>query len=223
MNIIYSLHKCWCDKIFEGIKTIEFRTKLPKKLKSGTILYLYETAKNGGCQKIVGQCEVDYVIPVLSKDGEWPIIGCYPFMEYFYRNIKKDEDTAEYFKKLKEEFDTYENYRYGFILNYSHSNDELESLRKTGTLLDYWKVNNLTIINRISKDREESEKYTTECDNWLESIGFYNEFGETNYQYGIVLKNIQKYKIPLSLSQFKDKNGVFIKKPPQSYVYAEKI
>ncbi len=218
MNIIYALHKCWCDKIFDGSKPIEFRTKLPKNLKSGTKLYLYETAKNNGARAIVGECVVDYIIPVLSDKGKWPILGCYPFIDYFYENIKKDKETADYFRALKKEFDTYENYRYGFILGYSHSPLELESLRTTGSLMNLYPCDFET-VNRVVKDNEKSGKYAEECDDWLTQIGFYDDGGETYYQYGIVLKDIKKYTEPKQINTFEDKDGVAIQKAPQSFMY----
>lgn len=220
MNIIYALHKCWCDKIFDKSKPIEFRTKLPKNLKSGTKLYLYETAKNNGARAIVGECVVDYIISVRSERGEWPIVGCYPFIDYYYEKIKGDKELAQYYRDLKEEFDKNKNYRYGFILGYSHSPRELSHLRRTGSLLDLWQCN-FDIVNEVAKDNDKSDKLAQECDDWLESIGFYDDGGETYYQYGIVLKDVKKYNTPKPISDFKNKDGEQIKFAPQSFIYTK--
>ena len=219
MDILLPIYKHWCDKILNGTKTIEFRTRLPKHLKQGTIIYLYETAKNGGCKKVVGQCEVDYIIPVLSKDGKWPIYGAYPFIDYFYKNIKKDNEIAEYYKNLKKEFDSYRHYRYGFILGYAFSELELESLRKNKCLIDLTKTFDIDIINQISKDNGKSHNYIEECDKWLSDIGYYNDSEESYYKFGIVLKNVQRFETPKKLSCFKNIMGETVKNTPQSYMY----
>ena len=39
-------------------KSFEFRTKLPKELKTGTKIYIYEPVKRGGCKKVVGEFTV---------------------------------------------------------------------------------------------------------------------------------------------------------------------
>lgn len=223
MNIIYALHKCWCDKIFDGSKPIEFRTKLPKNLKSGTKLYLYETAKNNGARAIVGECVVDYIIPVLSstKNNKWPICGAYPFIDYYFEHIKGDKEIAEHYRKLKKEFDAYENYRYGFILNYAFCEEELTSLRTTGSLIDTFKISDYDLVKKIIDKNDIGNKRIEECDNWLSKIGYYNEFDETYYQYGIVLKDIKKYDTPKPIGDFKNKDGEQIKFAPQSFIYTK--
>ena len=222
MDIIYSLHKIWCDQIFNGKKPIEFRTKLPKNLKKDTVIYLYETSKNDGCQKIVGECAVDYVINVLSDEGEWPFVGCVPFLEYYFRNVNKNDAVADKYKEVLSKHKNLKNYKYGYILKYAFCEDELSHINKTGELIDTFKITDYNYLQKLFKEYEISEKYMKEVDEWLKKIGFYNNYDETNYKYGIVLKNIKKYKTPLPLSAFKDKNGNIIQKPPQSYMYAKR-
>lgn len=222
MDILYSLHKVWCDKIFDGTKTIEFRTKLPKELKCGTTLYLYETSKNGGCQKVVGECKVDYIINVLSENNEWPYIGCVPFLEYYFRNINKNDVVADKYKETASRFKNFKKYKYGYVLKYAFCEDELNYIEKTGDTIDTWKIPDFNYVKKLLDEFDISEKYMQEVDDWLEKIGFYNEYGETQYKYGIVLKDIKKYKTPISLCKFKDKDGKIVKRPPQSYMYVAK-
>lgn len=220
MDTIYSIHNVWINKIFSGIKTIEFRKSLPKTLKAGDKIYFYETGKNKGRKMIVGECEIDYIINILSKDGEWPICGCYPFLEYYFENIKKDVDIAKQYEKVKKEFEyKFDNYRYGFVSKYAFSEENLASLRETGKSIDFWEVKDFEKLNKYFKDLEKGEGYEKECDEWLTNIGLYDECGETTYKYGIVLKNITKYNKPKSISEFKDRNGNLIKKAPQSWMY----
>ena len=114
MDIVISIYNHWSQMILSGEKPIEFRTKLPNDFKSGDKIYIYETARYGGARAIVGECVVDYIIPVLSsiKNNKWPIYGAYPFIDYYFEHIKGDKDIAEHYRKLKKEFDTYENYRW---------------------------------------------------------------------------------------------------------------
>jgi predicted transcriptional regulator len=208
--------------ILNGEKTIEFRTRLPKNMHSGTTIYIYETANKGGSKKVVGECKVDYIIPVLNENKKWPIYGAYPFIDYFFENIKGDKEKAEHYKKLKEEFDKYDKYRYGFILGYAFSEYELESLRKEGTFVDTWKIFDTKLVRKIIDDNDYSNKQIEECDNWLRKIGFYNDFEESYYEYGIVLKDVVKYNVPKELSEFIGTNNEKITRPPQSWMYARK-
>jgi predicted transcriptional regulator len=206
--------------ILSGKKTIEFRSMLPKDFKSGDKIYLYETSKNGGSKKIVGECEVDYIINVLSKDGKWPTFGCYPFLEYYFQNIKNDSYVANQYGKIKSEFENkVTKYKHGYVVKYAFSEENLDSLRKHGEVIDLWNIANFTVVQKYLKDIEKSEEYLKECDEWLTKIGFYDETLESTYKYGIVLKNIMKYDKPKEISDFIDRNDNNIKKAPQSWMY----
>lgn len=221
MDIVISIYKQWSQMILSGEKPIEFRTKLPNDFKSGDKIYIYETARYGGARAIVGECVVDYIIPVLSsiKNNKWPIYGAYPFIDYYFEHIKGDKDIAEHYRKLKKEFDTYENYRYGFILNYAFCEEELESLRTTGSLIDTFKIFDYDLVKKIIDKNDIGNKRIEECDKWLSKIGYYNEFDETYYQYGIVLKDVIKYDTPIPTTEFLDRNGNPIQRAPQSWMY----
>lgn len=223
-GIMYSIHKIWNDKIFSGEKTLEFRTKLPKDLKPGTKIYLYETKKGKGCGKVVGECRVNNIIPVLSDTGEWPAYGCYPFMEYFFNNVVGDFELADYIGKIKEEFkDKFANYKHGFILHYVMSEENLDSIRKSGLPINTWKICDITQVNKILADLEASDKLIEMCDEWLKSIGYYNDIDECYYKWGLVLGEVIKYEKSIPASNFVNKNGERIKKGPQSYCYAERL
>ena len=223
MDIIVSLHKNWSQQILEGQKTIEFRSRLPKEIKSGTTMYFYESSKNGGARKVVGQCEVDYIISVVSPTGGWPLYGAFPFIDYYFREIEKDTITANHFREIIEEFDNKKYpYRYGYSLCYAFSPIELNSLKNTGKLIDLTANIDYKLINQLSKEKEKSETYIQKCDQWLTEIGFYDDGGESKYKYGIVLKNIEKYDEPLPLESFLDKRGNVIMKAPQSWMYASR-
>lgn len=67
-KILLSIYPEYTNAIFSGIKTAEFRRKVVNELLEGGIhtLYFYETKKNGGAGKIVGQADVKEVLVTLQ-------------------------------------------------------------------------------------------------------------------------------------------------------------
>ena len=220
MDVMYSLYKHWCDMILSGKKPLEFRTKLPKDLRIGTKIYLYETRKHGGAGAVVGECVIKDIIGVLGDDGKWPICGNYPFLEFYCEHILNDTAMAEHIRLCKTEFKGKpENYRYGYLTKYLFSPESLESIRKTGEPIDLMELD-IQERDKLLKDFAVADKLERACDEWLEHIGFYNEYGETNYRYGLVLSNPVRYETPKPIIDFQYSNGETIQTPPQSYCYA---
>ena len=218
MNIIISLYKHWSDMILRGEKTLEFRTRLPKDFHIGEKIYFYETSRQNGRKMVVGETTVKDIISVCNKDGKWPMVGCYPFTEYYFSEIKKDEKMYNLYKSLKEELGNLKQYKYGYLMGYFQSPKEIQSLRENGSLIDTFKLSNKEAWEVIDANNK-SDKTAQEIDDWLTKIGFYNKYEETNYKYAYVLDNIIKYEKPKNISEFKNKNGESIKNPPQSYIY----
>ena len=218
MNIIISLYKHWSDMILSGEKTLEFRTRLPKDFHIGEKIYFYETSRQNGRKMVVGEATVKDIISVCNKDGKWPMVGCYPFTEYYFSEIKKDEKMYNLYKSLKEELGNLKQYKYGYLMGYFQSPKEIQSLRENGSLIDTFKLSNKEAWEVIDANNK-SDKTAQEIDDWLTKIGFYNKYEETNYKYAYVLDNIIKYEKPKNISEFKNKNGESIKNPPQSYIY----
>lgn len=218
MDIMYALYKHWTDMILSGEKPLEFRTKLPKDMKPGTKILLYETRKHNGAGAVVGECTVKDIIPI--KNGtRWPLVGCYPFLDWYCEHIRNDVALANHIRAIRSEFDNMAGYRYGFVSRYIFSTRTLEQLRLTGRPFDLMQM---TIDERdeILKEYEKANDLEYECDDWLTKIGLYNEFGETNYQYALVLDNPVRYQVPKQLNEFKGTNGKPIGNAPQSYCYA---
>ena len=218
MNIIISLYKHWSDMILSGEKTLEFRTRLPKDFHIGEKIYFYETSRQNGRKMVVGEATVKDIISVCNKDGKWPMVGCYPFTEYYFSEIKKDEKMYNLYKSLKEELGNLKQYKYGYLMGYFQSPKEIQSLRENGSLIDTFKLSNKEAWEVIDANNK-SDRTAQEIDDWLTKIGFYNKYEETNYKYAYVLDNIIKYEKPKNISEFKNKNGEIIKNPPQSYIY----
>ena len=146
------------------------------------------------------------------------MVGCYPFTEYYFSEIKKDEKMYNLYKSLKEELGNLKQYKYGYLMGYFQSPKEIQSLRENGSLIDTFKLSNKEAWEVIDANNK-SDKTAQEIDDWLTKIGFYNKYEETNYKYAYVLDNIIKYEKPKNISEFKNKNGESIKNPPQSYIY----
>lgn len=204
--------------ILSNEKPIEFRTRLPKNLNIGDTIYLYESGRYGGSKKIVGECECEDIIPVCSKTGEFPLCGAYPFAEYYFANIKKDYKMYNLYKSVKQEFRDLERYRYGFIMDYVQSPLELQNLREKGNFIDTFSLP-AEEAQKVLEENEKGRDTVKEIDDWLKKIGFYNQFDESKYRYGIVLKDVARYEIPRNIYDLKDKNGNAIVKAPQSYMY----
>ena len=204
--------------ILSGEKTLEFRTRLPKDFHIGEKIYFYETSRQNGRKMVVGEATVKDIISVCNKDGKWPMVGCYPFTEYYFSEIKKDEKMYNLYKSLKEELGNLKQYKYGYLMGYFQSPKEIQSLRENGSLIDTFKLSNKEAWEVIDANNK-SDKTAQEIDDWLTKIGFYNKYEETNYKYAYVLDNIIKYEKPKNISEFKNKNGESIKNPPQSYIY----
>ena len=204
--------------ILSGEKTLEFRTRLPKDFHIGEKIYFYETSRQNGRKMVVGEATVKDIISVCNKDGKWPMVGCYPFTEYYFSEIKKDEKMYNLYKSLKEELGNLKQYKYGYLMGYFQSPKEIQSLRENGSLIDTFKLSNKEAWEVIDANNK-SDKTAQEIDDWLTKIGFYNKYEETNYKYAYVLDNIIRYEKPKNISEFKNKNGEIIKNPPQSYIY----
>ena len=91
MDIMMSIHKEWVDKILSGKKPFEFRKKLPKNFSAGDKIYIYETSKQNGLQKVIGECKVKHILNFANDKGKLPCFGCYPLIKYFMKHIKGDK------------------------------------------------------------------------------------------------------------------------------------
>lgn len=227
MDIIIAIHNVWTDKIFAGTKPFEFRTKLPAKFQVGDKIYFYETKVRGGAAAVVGECTVDQILPLLSPQGKWPICMTYHFIDYYMEHIAKNPEKAEVYRKCKERFaDKQTCLRFGAITNYALSEYYMSCLESTGELPDLFEdaylSGDVSWYNDIGKQQDECHKDHLACDTWLESMGMYNEYGETCYRFAFHMANIKKYEQPIPLSAFTCKTGEPVKSL-QSFCYCTSI
>ena len=150
MAIMYPIYNIWNNRIFEGDilylqngvgqkgkhvryrKDFEFRTRLPKDLKTGDKVYIYEPKKYGGSGKVVGEFTVGEIIPCGYS------FGAFPFIVHFCRNVLKNEDYA---KKFERAVNTeLPGIKKGYILKYALDDESMDHIEKTKTppeIVDY--------------------------------------------------------------------------------------
>lgn len=230
MSIMYPIYSIWNSRIFEGDvlclqngvgqkckcvkyrKDFEFRTKLPKDLKAGDKVYIYEPKKHGGSGKVVGEFTVGQIFPC-----DYPF-GAFPFIVHFCRNVLKNEDYAKKFERaVKAELP---GFKRGYILKYALDDESMswiETHKEPPDIVSYLYDKNRT------ENLDESEKVWKWTDSWLSACGYYNEFGESNYKYALEILNPIRYEVHKDLSDFAKLNGEVVDKAPQSFVYVNEI
>jgi predicted transcriptional regulator len=230
MAIMYPIYKIWNDRIFDGDildfrdsrtktgklcrykKDFEFRTRLPKNLKTGDKVYIYEPKKHSGSGKVVGEFTVGEIIPC-----NYPF-GAYPFIVHFCRNVLKNEEYAEKFEKaVKTELP---NYKKGYVLKYALDDESMNCIKQYGHTPD---ISSYLFDKIRCENLDESERVWKWCDEYLRQCGFYSDTGESNYKFAMTIINPIRYQIPKSLCEFEKINGGAIEKSPQSFVYVQEI
>ena len=216
MAILMSLYNVWCNKILSGEKTVEFRNNIGKDFKKGDTIYLYETSKNKGRKKVVGEVTIKDIQPIPRSK-----VGTYGMLRYYISNILKDED-------LLKQLDIALSYNIpGFDpiikVDYMFMPDKMEE-RFLNEDITSDIVNLMNFHTKeVNANLEKSQQLMTDCDNWLKDIGYYNECDETNYRNYIELENPICYEAPRDLSDFTNLKGVTINKAPQSWCYVNKL
>lgn len=211
MNIIISIHNIWANKIFSGEKTLEFRNSLPKDLSVGDKVFIYETYKNLGRKMVVGYFTVKdfYKIPKKGHTG-------YPsFIEYYTREIVKDEELLKRVQRC--DSIVMPHYHQEIVYSYMFCDDILDYMEKNHDVpeLDIALYMDRTFMSK----KDKGDKFTKDCDNWLENIGYYNEYGESYYSHVIEISEPVKFSCPIPITEFIGKNNELIKKAPQSWCY----
>ena len=230
MSIMYPIYNIWNNRIFEGDvlqlqcgigqknryikyrKEFEFRTRLPKDLKTGDKVYIYEPKKHGGSGKVVGEFTVGEIIPC-----DYPF-GAFPFIVHFCRNVLKNEDYAKKFERaVKTELP---GYKKGYILKYALDDESMDCVEKTHDVPD---ICDYLYDKKRCENLDESERVWKWTDEWLKKCGFYDESDMSNYKFALTILKPVRYDEPKSLSKFTKMDGTVVEKAPQSFVYVNEI
>lgn len=215
MAILMSLYNIWCDKILDGTKPLEFRNNIGKQFKIGETIYLYETSKNKGRKMVVGEVKIKDIKPIPKSR-----VGCYGLLPYYAQHIVKDEETKSAIM-FAYNFEL-PNYDGIFKMKWMFLPESLKKFKETGKLPDYIRMDN-DEFNDYEKKSFKAQLVMEDCDEWLKSIGYYNELDETNYKNYIELENPIRYSKPIPLENFRNLQGNKITRAPQSWCYVQKL
>jgi predicted transcriptional regulator len=193
-------------------KDFEFRTRLPKDLKTGDKVYIYEPKKKYGSGRVVGEFTVGNIIPC-----DYPF-GAYAFIVHFCRNILKNEDYAKKFERaVKMELP---GFKKGYILKYALDDESMDYIQQHKAPPDIY---DYLYDKERNANLDESERVWKWCDEWLKKCGFYDENDMSNYKFAIAILNPIRYSDPKSLSDFTKIDGSVVDKAPQSFMYVNEI
>jgi hypothetical protein len=211
MNIIISIHNIWAEKILKGEKTIEFRNNLPKNLKPGDKVFIYETYKNNGRKMVVGSFTLSKAYKISNKGR----IGFVAFIRYYVENILKDKELLKLIDRC-EKISMPHHYQ-DIVYSYMYCDEILDYMEKHHDVpeLDLALYMDKTFLQKKAK----AEMLTTDCDDWLTNIGFYNEFGESHYLYAFEIEHVEPFINPIPITEFVNQNMENIKTAPQSWCY----
>ena len=205
MDILMSVRKHWIDLIKSGEKTLEFRTRIGKEYKVGSTIYMYESGQDGA-KKITCSAKIKSITQIQHQKCDTVL-----FVDYYLENVLKNEDYLKEWQKTKEiELKNYNNL---IKLMNMFCSDYIK-------LLSEDRKNEYEYTPENIERQDLSDKISTDIDNWLCKIGYYNDEGETNYNYAIELCDVKS--VEYELSDFTC-NGKVVTRPPQSYLYCEKI
>ena len=202
------MYKKWSDMILDNKKPFEFRNKIGREFHIDDTIYLYESSKNGGCQKVVGQANISSINKIKHTDCDTVL-----FLEYFLNDVLKNPEYAKQWNKTKN-VDLPE---YGAYMKLSNifCDDYLKALKDNNA--------RTFVYNRdFFKRKKLSSEIANAADEWLYSIGYYNSLGQTTYDYAIGLYNTKRYILPLDLDNFENNKGEIITQAPQSWCYCTK-
>lgn len=213
MAILMSLYNVWANKILSGDKPLEFRNNIGKDFKIGDKIYLYESSKNKGRKKVVGEVTIKDIVSLKKSK-----MGFYNFLGYYVKNILKDEDL---YKKVQYIYEyNLPNYDVGYKFYWLFLPEVLDDIRDYDKIPDYLSMSPEQ-AKRYRELEDKAQFLIEDCDDWLRSIGYYNGNDESFYKNYIEVENPIIYTLPLELSDFENLKGEPIKRAPQSWCYVK--
>lgn len=141
-EIMISVYPKYTDLIKRGYKEIEYRYSVPKCLKHGDIVWIYESKKQGGSGKVIGHAIVDCVIPMdLITQQDTPIENLYDKDICMYINYgscsgihlplqQAESDVYKLMQDMKQRY-------YTCVLKNTSKNQMQEYLSKIGAGSNY--------------------------------------------------------------------------------------
>lgn len=212
MNVIYSIHRRYSEKIFSGEKDIEFRNIIGKDIYIGDMIYFYETKNKGGASMVIGSAKIKDIITI-----PYHKVGTYFLLPYYVEKYGTEEDKKTVKHAMEIKLDHYDE---SIVLNYLYDEKSLNYMSLNNDVPNVLK----TMFRGYSIDQynalcDRADQLCKSCDNWASRIGYYNEDKTSYWKYAIVLENPVKFKTGKPICYFKNRNGETIKKAPQGWCY----
>lgn len=232
MGVMYPIYQVFNERIFDGMnmtfkdrhantekrlrcnKTFEFRKAIPKKLKVGDTIYVYEPKKMNGAGAVIGEFKVKAIRDCNSNATQVGYYGAAYFMPYFCRYILNEPDKADLFEEaLKIGIPGYKG---GYVLKFALDPDSMAYIKANQAPPE---PQTYVFNNKRIQLQELAETYWRWCDDWLAECGFYGENGMSNYNYAFEIEAPVKYDTPRPLTDFIKLDGSPVEKAPQNYYY----
>ena len=214
MNAIFSMHRKYTELIFNGIKNLEFRKKVGMDFNTNDTIFIYETKKDGGSGMIVGEVRINKITEI----KKYPKLGAYTMLPYFVKKFGTEEEQRQVKKAMEIHLTNFDE---SIVLNYIFDNWTLNYMIKNNDVPDWFNVKHplWPNVKEYNSIHQKSAELLDRCDEWSNIIGFYDKYGTSYWKHIIELENPQKYKIPIPITEFKNKTGNNIKRAPQSWCY----
>jgi predicted transcriptional regulator len=215
LDSLISIHNVWIEKIFNREKFLEFRHSIGKNIEVGDTVYMYETYFNKGRKKVVGEFAISSIDRI---DRTKSRIGCYHFLKTYVTNILEDKEILDILERAYKI--NLKDYYNDLVLDCMFFPEALSYMEKheepmPTELIDYSSV-------EYSESRKKANKLMKDCDDWLRSIGYYNEYDESFYDYAIGIANPIQYSKPIDITQFELTSGKKLTRAPQSWCYVKR-
>lgn len=210
--IIFSIRPKWTNKIFNGEKDYEFRTKLPKDIKVGMTCYIYETKRKYYKTLYNLENPTKTMLAKVPNYGQGKVVGQFTVGDMYWYHYGYEKFHTYYDEVIKNP-----NYRYGTI--------DIENLQGMGFTNQEFAIK---LDNIIKYDEPIALNEFVSWNKLQQTIK--NSYGvdENNHedledlyidvlyeQVDFLRNNLKRYKEQGDVYLCKE----FIQKAPQSYMY----
>lgn len=214
MDILMPIHKPYTDRIFDGTKIMEFRTRIGKDIHCGDTIYVYETKNNSGSGSVIGSVKIKNIISIPKVK-----VGTYFLLPYYVKKFGTEEEKKTVKKAMGIELNGYCN---SLVLNYLFQDAALSYMASTKSPPSPWPLYGSGLMDYNNAKRKEDD-LCGRCDKWGNEIGFYDEYDESNWKIAILLENPVLFKTPRKIEEFRGRNGNNLTRAPQSWCYLQRM
>lgn len=214
MSIILPIQRPFTNLIFSGVKPVEFRNRLPRLLKIGDRIFIYESKCKNGKGKVVGFADVKD-IQEIDKGVRY---GAYILSQYYLPLYGTSEEIDAYSKVKAIQI---EGVKKGFAIQNIMEDKMLDFFMKNKRQMNINELQSYLSNNQNQLKAKMSSEFNEKVDEWGERIGFYDKYGESHWRYAILLENPTLYDLPKEISEFKNLDGITIRTAPQSFCYVK--